>query len=134
MINATKSVVMCDYPVRFDTYRGCGFKCSYCYSTTRDSSNKAITSSQQVVDFILGKRKKTTNWCDWDIPLRWGVMSDPFQPCERKYRRSLEILKVFAERPYPFIVCTKSILLYSPNVVFCAFKMGSRFKKIIEIY
>ncbi|MBO5810446.1 MAG: hypothetical protein J6R32_06420 [Bacteroidales bacterium] len=37
-------------------------------------------------------------------------MSDPFQPCERKYKRSLEILKVFAQYRYPFIVSTKSTL------------------------
>lgn len=56
-----------------------------------------------------------TKWCDWDIPLHWGGMSDPFQPCEEKHRISYEALKVFAETGYPFIVSTKGRLIAEPE-------------------
>ena len=56
-----------------------------------------------------------TNWCDWDIPLHWGGVSDPFQPIERRYRNSYECLKVFAETKYPFIVSSKGILSAEPE-------------------
>jgi DNA repair photolyase len=63
------------------------------------------------MDFINGKRKQVTNWCDWDIPLHWGGMSDPFQPCEKVHRASYECLKVFAATKYPFVVSTKGKLV-----------------------
>jgi DNA repair photolyase len=61
--------------------------------------------------WIEGGRNGETNWCDWDLPLHWGGMSDPFQPIERKLKISLECLKVFAETKYPFIVSTKGTTL-----------------------
>ncbi|MDE6678312.1 MAG: radical SAM protein [Ruminococcus sp.] len=37
-------------------------------------------------------------------------MSDPFQPCEKEYQRSLEALKIFAETGYPVVISTKGRL------------------------
>lgn len=37
-------------------------------------------------------------------------MSDPFQPCEKVYKRTLECLKVFAESQYPVVISTKGKL------------------------
>ena len=106
-------IVLCDLPVRFDTYRGCSHMCKYCFTqkktdlavVKKDESQKALR------DFIGGKRTNETNWCDWDIPLHWGGMSDPFQPAEREHKVSLECLKVFAETQYPFVVSTKGRLI-----------------------
>jgi DNA repair photolyase len=39
--------------------------------------------------------------------MHWGGVSDPFQPIEGKYKRSLGLLKVFARTKYPFIFSTK---------------------------
>lgn len=115
MILAGKTTLWCDYPIGFDSYKGCGFGCSYCYSHNRNIIPAPLTRVSEVINFILGKRNKTTNWCNWQIPLRWGVMSDPFQSCELKYKRSYQILKEFADRFYPFIVCTKSDILAKPE-------------------
>ena len=66
--------------------------------------------------FIDGQRGESTDWCDWDIPLHWGGVSDPFQPAEKKHGVSLACLKVFAETQYPFVVSTKGTrLLSSPE-------------------
>jgi DNA repair photolyase len=105
-------VVLCDIPIRFDTYEGCSHKCTYCFvqrKNTLDVSNGE--SVDTLKKWIAGQRNAETNWCDWDIPLHWGGMSDPFQPIELERRRSLEALKLFAETQYPFVVSTKSDLI-----------------------
>lgn len=106
-------ITLCDLPIRFDTYKGCSHQCKYCFvqrksdlaNIGKDETHKALR------DFIDGKRTKDTKWCDWDIPLHWGGMSDPFQPAEKKHGLSLECLKVFAETQYPFVVSTKGKLI-----------------------
>jgi DNA repair photolyase len=67
-----------------------------------------LPSVKGVKDFINGKRNLETMCFNWDIPLHWGANSDPFQECEREYHASLDVLKVFAETKYPFIVSTKN--------------------------
>lgn len=103
---------ICDVPIRIDTYRGCSHGCKYCfvYRNYNISKIRPGDGAQSVIDFIKGKRCADTRWCDWNIPLHWGGVSDPFQPCERIHKKSLAVLKVFAETKYPFIVSTKSVL------------------------
>ena len=100
-------------PVRLDTYKGCSHGCKYCFATKKqDISNiKPDPSAGELTKFIQGKRNILTDWCDWDIPLHWGGMSDPFQPAELKYKLSLDCLKIFADTGYPFTVSTKGVLL-----------------------
>lgn len=102
----------CNLPVRYDTYEGCSHACSYCF--VKRKNTLAVVDGESVSSlrkFIEGARNQDTNWCDWDIPLHWGGMSDPFQPVELERKRSLEALKVFAETQYPFVVSTKSNLV-----------------------
>lgn len=106
-------VTLCDLPIRFDTYKGCSHMCKYCFVQKKaDLTDIDKGESHKVLrDFIDGKRTKETSWCDWNIPLHWGGMSDPFQPAERKHKMSLECLKVFKETQYPFVVSTKGKLI-----------------------
>lgn len=105
-------VAICNLPIRFDTYQGCSHNCKYCFTYRKYNIDtiKKDESVKSLLNFIKGKRNQETNWCDWSIPIHWGGMSDPFQPAERKYKNSLECLKVFAETKYPFIVSTKNTL------------------------
>lgn len=103
----------CDYPIHFDTYSGCSHLCKYCFVESH-ANNKKIECANiknAVKRFIEGKRTSETNFCDWEIPLHWGGISDPFQPIERTEKKSLEILELFAETGYPFIVSTKGAAL-----------------------
>ena len=105
-------IPICDVPIRYDTYTGCSHACTYCF-VKRFSDIRDISigeSPKALKDFIEGKRNKRTSWCDWDIPIHWGGTSDPFQPCERIHKRSLESLKILKESNYPYIISTKSIL------------------------
>lgn len=105
----------CDLPVRFDTYKGCSHGCEYCFVQRTGKYDlkdiKRNETREQLLNFIRGGRNQATSWCDWNIPLHWGGVSDPFQPCEKQMRVSYEALKVFAETGYPFIVSTKGKLV-----------------------
>lgn len=106
-------VVLCDLPIRFDTYEGCSHNCAYCFVSKGYDITKIRggESTQSLRRFINGERTTETNWCDFKIPIHWGGVSDPFQPVEKHMKRSLEALKVFAETKYPFVVSTKNALI-----------------------
>jgi len=114
MPNCGCQVINCDVPIRLDSYRGCSFRCGYCIEHLKGRS-PAIPVVQDRADslerFIRGDRRTTTNWCDWKIPLHWGGLSDPFQPCEQIHGISLSMLRIFARTGYPVIISTKSLML-----------------------
>ena len=111
---AVSNVFICDLPVRMDNYDGCSHGCSYCFvRLKRDISQvKGTDISQQLQSFIQGKRVQELKMFDYDIPLHWGGLSDPFQPLERKLRLSEKLLKIFAETQYPFVISTKGIVVF----------------------
>lgn len=112
-VECGSQAVLCEYPVRLDTYSGCSHGCKYCFARTKVDIEKVTMKNcaKQLRSFIEGKRTTVTRWCDWPIPLHWGGLSDPFQPIERKAGASLECLKVFAETGYPVIISTKGKLI-----------------------
>ena len=113
MPDCGSQVVLCDLPIRFDTYKGCSHACKYCFVKKKKDINdiEKGETAKALINFIKGQRPQSVNWCDWNIPLHWGGMSDPFQPAEKKHRLSYECLKVFAETQYPFVVSTKGKLI-----------------------
>ena len=109
MPDCGSQIILCDLPIRYDTYSGCSHACKYCFVTRKTdiSHIERGESIESLKKFIAGKRTGVTEWCDWNIPLHWGGMSDPFQVAERDMRQSYEALKVFADTQYPFVVSTK---------------------------
>lgn len=112
-IDCGSQIILCEYPIRLDTYEGCSHDCKYCFARNkRDISKvKPLPSAEAVRRFANGERSQNTRWCDWAIPLHWGGMSDPFQPLEKRYGESLKVLQVLAETQYPVIVSTKGKLI-----------------------
>lgn len=112
MPNCGSQCILCDLPIRMDTYKGCTHACDYCFVKRKTDITQVELGDgiESIKSFISGKRTQETNWCDWDIPLHWGGMSDPFQPAEKHFKRSLEVLKIFAETKYPFVFSTKGKL------------------------
>jgi DNA repair photolyase len=110
-IDAGSQVILCDLPVRFDTYGGCTHNCSYCFvKKWKDISQVNVTYGEKaLMRFILGKRDRRVSWCDWNIPLHWGGVSDPFQPAELIHGASKAALKVFAGTQYPVVISTKGV-------------------------
>jgi DNA repair photolyase len=102
-------IILCNFPIRIDTYQGCSHGCKYCFAQRKkDIANVTVGESPRaLLEFIRGKRSIETNWCDWDIPLHMGGMSDPFQPCELKMKNTERCMQILADTQYPFIVSTK---------------------------
>lgn len=111
-IDCGTQVILCDIPIHLDTYEGCSHACKYCF--VKRKHGIAVVNpkhcKKQLLNFINGSRTTKTEWCDWKIPLHWGAMSDPFQPAESRHKASLELLEVFAETKYPFVVSSKGRL------------------------
>lgn len=117
MPHAGSQVILCGLPIHFDTYKGCSHGCKYCF-TQRKTDLRDIGAGEGVESirkFVEGRRTQETNWCDWDIPLHWGAMSDPFQPIEVSRRSSLKVLELFAKTKYPFVVSTKGECIARPE-------------------
>lgn len=107
-------IILCEVPIRYDTYSGCSHGCNYCFAYRKGNIEKIGIgeSYNELKKFIEGDRTGgDVNWCDWQIPIHWGGMSDPFQPLEREKGLSLKVLKLFRETQYPFIVSTKNKLI-----------------------
>lgn len=106
-------ITLCDLPIRFDTYVGCSHACRYCFVNRKANiaNIKKGESATALESFIKGERAEDTKWCDWNIPIHFGGMSDPFQPIEQIEKRTLDALKVFAKYKYPFVVSTKNALI-----------------------
>ncbi|MFN0315810.1 MAG: PA0069 family radical SAM protein [Burkholderiales bacterium] len=98
-------------------YRGCEHGCIYCYarpthayldlSPGLDFETKlfAKTNAAQLLrEELLRPRYRCS-------PIALGANTDPYQPIEREYRITREILQVLAEFDHPLTIVTKNALV-----------------------
>lgn len=118
----TSQFPFCALPLRLDTYRGCSFRCTYCFARYRggNSPDEAVrpadprpiehafdralhgaTASLGIVGQFLRRR----------VPLHFGGMSDPFQPAELRFGSTELVLRVIARHQYPTVLSTRSKLI-----------------------
>lgn len=110
----------CAMPLTFDTYSNCAHQCLYCFSFFQ----RAIGTS---ADDYLSHRVRSVNvervkkmFLDPDnnagqfatyiknrLVMQWGGLSDGFDWYERKFRKSLELLRFFREINYPVSISSK---------------------------
>src|SRR3954468_1321621 len=107
--------------VGFDTsinpYRGCEHGCIYCYarpshgylnlSAGLDFETKlfAKTNAAQLLRAELAKPGYRVS------PINLGANTDPYQPIERRYRVTREVIEVLAECRHPLTIVTKNALV-----------------------
>jgi DNA repair photolyase len=97
-------------------YRGCEFGCKYCYA--RYAHEFMELDAFAFEDKIYAKespalllRRELARTPKTD-PIAIGTATDPYQPAERRFRRTLAILQVFAkERGWHLGIVTKSDLV-----------------------
>ena len=119
MPHTSSNLTVCPYPFTCDVYEGCTHRCKYCFANARLKTGereafqrvKRGESLKDVEKFVGGYRTERDSWCDWDVPIRFGANSDPFQPCEKKEGVMLSIVKLLAQKGYPFLVTTKGATL-----------------------
>jgi DNA repair photolyase len=98
-------------------YRGCEHGCVYCYarpshaylnlSPGLDFETKlfAKTNAAALLREALCKRGYRPS------PINIGANTDPYQPIERRYRITRELLEVLAEARHPCTIITKSAMV-----------------------
>ncbi len=98
-------------------YRGCEHGCSYCYarpshaylglSAGLDFESRLFAKTNAVE--LLQKELGAKGYEPATIAL--GANTDPYQPVERQYRLTREVLKILNECNYPVGIVTKSALV-----------------------
>lgn len=127
-LNVSSKFAICGLPIRVDTYKGCTFGCTYCFSNNRkicefDKTLQIanIKSVEKRLDKIFNKGKvEITNFLDTLIEqgITWhcGGMSDPFQPVERKYKITSSLIDVCNKYGISILFSTKTDNLYDANI------------------
>jgi len=100
-----------------NTYRGCEFGCAYCYarpshsylelSPGLDFETKifAKTNAAELLREELARPSYVVS------PISLGANTDCYQPAERKFRITRQVVEVLAECEHPLTIVTKSALV-----------------------
>lgn len=112
-------ILDCSMPMVLDTYSACSYNCLYCFSFYQKiniSGAAYITrklkslnpekikrlfenpSGSVFSDFIKERRA-----------VQWGGLADPFDEFERRYGKTLELMRYFREIDYPISFSTKGV-------------------------
>lgn len=121
----------CGIPFRLDSYNGCEHYCSYCYvraaeltsAARKNRGDKLLVADEASVKRALvialdsNKSRADVNieWLRHRVPIHWGGMSDPFQPCERKYQITKKWMKYLSWYEYPVVISTKGVMVAEPE-------------------
>lgn len=120
----SNEVADCSMPMTFDTYSNCAFGCIYCFAQFQRGLNRGVGTAQKYkakeVDFVNVERVKKmflypdqfggqfADYIKARKVMQWGGMSDQFDGFERKYGKTLELLRFFKEINYPLCFSTKA--------------------------
>jgi DNA repair photolyase len=100
-----------------NTYRGCEFGCAYCYARPSHSYLElspgldfetrifAKTNAAELLREELARPGYVVS------PISLGANTDCYQPTERKFRITRQIVEVLAECDHPLTIVTKSALV-----------------------
>lgn len=98
-------------------YRGCTHGCHYCYARAThpylgmnagDDFSTRIVVKTNIVD-VLRRELRRPSWQRERVAL--GTATDPYQPCEGRYRLTRGILEALRDFATPVSVVTKSTLV-----------------------
>ena len=129
--NVNNQIYFCGVPFRLDTYNGCSHGCRYCFvraaeltSAARKNRGETILTADEgsvkrtlvtALDSSTPRADISIEWLRHRVPIHWGGMSDPFQPCERKFRISKKWMEYLSWYKYPVLISTKGIMLAEPE-------------------
>lgn len=108
-------------PMTFDTYSNCSFGCMYCFSQYQRGIGGAKEHylAKEVHPVNVERIKKMftdpdqyagqfATYIKQRRVMQWGGLSDQFDGFERKYGKTLELLRFFKEINYPLCFSTKA--------------------------
>lgn len=113
-------ILDCAMPMTFDTYSNCAHQCLYCFAYFQRAIGGAAqdylahrvkaVNVEKVKRMFLNPDKYAGQFAGYiknKFVLQWGGLSDGFDWYERKFRKSLELLRFFKEIDYPVSISTK---------------------------
>lgn len=117
----SNEIADCSMPMTFDTYSNCSFGCLYCFSQFQRGLGKAKDNYLHKNVKYVNVEKIKQMFTDPDKyggqfkeyikhrkVMQWGGLSDQFDGFERKYGKTLELLKFFKDIDYPLCFSTKA--------------------------
>ena len=117
----TAEIADCSMPMTFDTYSNCSFGCMYCFSQYQRGIGGAKEHylAKEVNPVNVERIKKMftepdkyagqfATYIKQRRVMQWGGLSDQFDGFERKYGKTLELLRFFKEINYPLCFSTKA--------------------------
>ena len=123
-LNVSSKFAICGLPIRVDSYKTCSFGCVYCFANNRKimEFEKQLQigdyeSVEKKLDNIFNKDKtREGNFLETLIRDRYtwhcGGMSDPFQPCEKTYHITENLIKITKKYNISILFSTKTSDLY----------------------
>ena len=127
-LNVSSKFAICGLPLRVDTYKNCSFGCSYCFANHRKvmefDKHLQIANLESVgrrLKRVLMKGDyKPENFLDNLIAQRitWhcGGMSDPFQPAERWFNVTEDLINICNSYDVHILFSTKADTVYNANI------------------
>lgn len=115
----TGEIADCSMPMTMDTYSNCSFKCQYCFSQFQrgigGGKDKYFHNDVKWVNpervkriFLEPDSSQFGEYIKARKVMQWGGLSDQFDENERKYGKTLELLRFFREIDYPISFSTKA--------------------------
>ena len=125
----TQEIADCSMPMTFDTYSNCSFSCRYCFSQFQRQNGGCGDAyrAKQVRAVDVERVKELFRNPSPDNPriardlrqfipyvaqrrvMQWGGLSDQFDGFERRYGKTLELLRFFKSIDYPLCFSTKAV-------------------------
>lgn len=118
----TYEILDCAMPMTFDTFSNCAHQCIYCFSFFQraigDTANDYLhhkvraVNVERIKQMFLDPDKHGGQFAPYikrRMTMQWGGLSDGFDWYERKFHKSLELLKFFVEIDYPVSISTKGV-------------------------
>lgn len=127
-LNVSSKFAICGLPLRVDTYKTCSFNCVYCFSNNRKIMEFEKNLQIGNIDYVKKKLDKIfnknivgeDNFLDNLIKDRitWhaGGMSDPFQPIEKKYKITKQLIDITNEYGIDILFSTKGDSVYDCDI------------------
>ena len=107
----------CCYPTRLDSYGcGCAHNCEYCYARSLLEFRKLWRPEDPAVADIRKIRRKLDK-VEPGTVLRLGGMTDCFQPIEKKYRVTYQLIQELNRRGIGYLIVTKSAMVADDEYV-----------------
>ncbi len=122
-LSLTSQFFFCGLPLRLDSYRGCGFQCSFCYARFRGGNVPGATvfpadphTLQRILARGLGPDRAAPastigQFLRQRVPIHFGGMSDPFQHAERTHGVTRHFLQALRDFQYPTVISTRSTMV-----------------------